>query len=178
MAWPDITLKPVHRLDVNTGGLLIFGKTARVAQELIALFRERVVEKTYLVRVEGHVLEERFSIDSPIGKYPGEGGLRTVNSAGLPALTLVETVERFSNGTTLLRAFPKTGRTNQIRVHMKSMGHPVLGDRAYGRGLKDGETFSESDDQLYLFAHAVSFTHPLTQQPLSFKAEPPPWFTA
>ena len=176
-AWPDVTLKPVHRLDVNTGGILIFGKTASAAGALVSMFSEQAIEKTYLVRVEGHLERPIFSIDAPIGRRPGEGGLRAVESTGLPALTECEVVRCYEDGTTLVKAYPKTGRTNQIRLHMKSIGHPVLGDRAYGRGLRDGETFAEPDDQLHLFAHGVSFSHPVTREPLSFQVEPPSWFT-
>jgi len=178
VAWPDITLKPVHRLDVNTAGLLLLGKKGNVARKLIRHFRDKVVRKTYLARVQGQVSRPSFTVDSSIARNPGRGGLRAVVQGGLPAQTDVKTVRPCSDGTTLIRAYPRTGRTNQIRLHMQSVGHPVMGDRAYGRGLGKGEAFANPNDRLYLFAHAIQFPHPVTEEPMTFRAEPPEWFSA
>jgi 23S rRNA-/tRNA-specific pseudouridylate synthase len=135
------------------------------------------VKKTYLARVHGYVMRPSFAIDSSIARKPVIGGLRAVVQEGLSAHIDVDSVRPYSDGTTLIRAYPRTGRTNQIRLHMQSVGHPVKGDRAYGQGWAKGERFSDPNDRLYLFAHALKFPHPVTEETMAFRAEPSEWFT-
>ena len=102
----------VHRLDTGTSGVVVFARTSDAAASLSALFASRALRKTYLARVDG-VIDAPLTIDSPI--------------AGKPARTAVRPL---SNG--LVEALPETGRTHQIRIHLASIGHPVVGDRRYG----------------------------------------------
>jgi 23S rRNA pseudouridine1911/1915/1917 synthase len=110
----------VHRLDTNTTGVVVFARTRAAAARLSALFAGGEIRKTYLAVVEGE-LANKTSIDSPIG--------------GKHALTSVKPLAS-ANGVTLIEAEIETGRTHQIRIHLASIGHPVIGDRRYGATWK------------------------------------------
>lgn len=121
----------VHRLDRETSGLLVVGKSARARRYLQRQFRRRAVYKQYLALVYGQPATTRGVIEAPIGRDPRHRQRRAVAAAGRPAETHYEIVEAF-NGFSLIDARPLTGRTHQIRVHFAAIGHPVVGDRVYG----------------------------------------------
>ena len=121
----------VHRLDANTSGVMVLCKRKRVASIVQKQFENRTVIKTYLARVHEHPLEDKFFCEASLGHEPEQGGLRLIDPAGDDARTDFEVLTRFGNGTALVRAFPRTGRTNQIRAHLWHLGFPVCGDPAY-----------------------------------------------
>jgi RluA family pseudouridine synthase len=171
-------LRPAHRLDANTTGIVLVTRTRQFAGRLQTQFARGQVEKLYLVRVQGQPEEDSFRCDMPISARSGEFGSRTVDmEAGMEARTEFRVRQRNADGTTLLEARPLTGRTHQIRVHLWHLGFPVGGDPAYLPGKKRGslQTLSVDDPPLCLHAWKIKFIHPLSNQPVTFTAPPPLW---
>lgn len=169
---------PAHRLDANTTGVVLVTRTQHFAGRLQPQFARGQVEKLYLVRVQGHPSAEAFSCDAPISAASGEIGSRKVDrESGRAAFTEFRVCHRHDDGTTLLEARPRTGRTNQIRIHLWHLGLPVCGDASYlpGKRLGDTQTLSLTDPPLCLHAWRIKFVHPLTKQPVEFTAPPPAW---
>lgn len=177
-AWDPEKPRAVHRLDANTTGIVVFGRTRRYAGKMQDGFKNGKVEKLYLVRAQGHPVEDEFVCDAPISRESARMGTRTVDEEeGHEAKTLFRVVSRDADGTTLLEAKPITGRTNQIRVHLWQLGHPVVGDPAYLPGGKLGHTQTLELEAAPLCLHAwqLTFDHPLSGDRLTFTAEPPAW---
>jgi len=131
--YPDEVPRPIQRLDLGTTGVIVFARTRSAAAFLMHQFKSKNIYKEYLALVEGTPSQKKFSIDTPIGKI--KGSTRGVG-AGLigskPALTEVEWLSSHK-GKSLLKIIPRSGRTNQIRVHLASLGLPIMNDRVYGR---------------------------------------------
>jgi len=160
-------VRPVHRIDRDTSGLLVIAKTAYAHQHLDRQLRERDLHREYIALVAGVMNEARGSIDAPIGKDKQNPNLRAVRpQAGEFALTRYQVVEAYEHAS-LVQLELETGRTHQIRVHMQHVGHPVLGDRQYGR-VGTGHIKRQA-----LHASRLSFTHPTTGEPLAFEAPLP-----
>ena len=178
--------RPAHRLDANTSGLVLFARTRHFAKRLQKQFevdQSNGVEKRYLARVHGHPDSDKFSCYLPISSDAGLAGSREVDQEyGQPAHTEFRVIERFADGTSLIEAIPLTGRTNQIRIHLWSLDHPICGDQTYLPGQKLGEmqTLPVGADPLHLFAERIAFNHPVTHERVEFTAERPSWchFTA
>ncbi|HYM92022.1 MAG TPA: RluA family pseudouridine synthase, partial [bacterium] len=158
---PDLSgiagpLRPgvVHRLDKDTSGLLVIAKTDAAYRSLVAQLRARAVTRVYLALVRGTVREDRGVISAPIGRHPVHRTRMAVVPHGRPAVTHVTVRERLE-GATLVECRLETGRTHQIRVHLRHIGHPVLGDPVYGGG--DGGIGRQA-----LHAARLEFTHPRT----------------
>jgi 23S rRNA pseudouridine1911/1915/1917 synthase len=122
----------VHRLDKDTSGLMVVAKSETAHRSLTRQLKERTVHKTYMALVEGVVSRDAGEIDGPIARHPRNRKKMGIVDGGRDALTRYEVVARFDRHT-LLEAYPVTGRTHQIRVHMASIGHPLVGDALYGR---------------------------------------------
>lgn len=167
----------VHRLDAETSGVMLLARTDAAAEGLLAAFRQRRVEKTYLALVFG---EPRFDADwitTPVGRAPGRPDRISVlePGEGLEAETYYETRERLA-GYALVAAMPKTGRTHQIRVHLASIDHPLIGERLYRgrRGLSlQLPPKAPALQRHALHAAALAFSHPVTGAPL--RVEAPLW---
>ena len=155
----------VHRLDKGTSGLLVAAKNAAAHASLTAQFKERLVSKRYAALAVGAPPEERAVIEAPVGRHPTRRQRMAVVSDGRPAATPYRVLERY-RGYTLVEASPKTGRTHQVRVHFASIGHPLAGDRTYGRGHPElGRQF--------LHAAFLAFRHPRTGETVEFRSELP-----
>ncbi len=155
----------VHRLDKETSGVLVVAKTSAALVSLKHQFAARTVHKEYIAQVEGNIAEDEGLIDAPLGRDPTHPRRMTVIPRGRPAQTAFRVLTRFTT-TTLIMACPHTGRTHQVRVHLRYIGHPVCGDPVYGN---DGP-------HLLLHAWRIAFTHPRTGTRVQFTAPVPPWF--
>lgn len=123
----------VHRLDRDTSGVLVFARNPEAHKSLSLQFENRKIEKTYLGLVTGRVWEKQGKVELPIVEDPSHKGRMTTAKKGKAALTTFEVLESFTMYTLLqLQIF--TGRTHQIRVHMKALGHPIAMDEMYGHG--------------------------------------------
>ncbi len=160
----------VHRLDRDTSGLLIVAKNARTQAALIEQMKQHAIEKRYLALVEGVVALEKGSIDAPIGRDPRHRQQMTITAVeSREARTHFRVLERFARHTLLLVQL-ETGRTHQIRVHLKAIGHPVVGDQVYGSGhARRGITLHRQ----FLHAYQLRFTHPMTGEPIALEAALP-----
>ena len=151
----------VHRLDRETSGVMVVAKTQEFQTEMISLFANRRVHKTYHAIACGEVPDDKGTIDVPIGRVAG--GKIKASDVGREAVTDYKVLER-KNGFTYIELYPRTGRTNQLRVHLNWLGYPVLGDWLY-----EGATA----DRLMLHARRIEFAHPLTGKKLKFEAPVP-----
>jgi RluA family pseudouridine synthase len=170
-------LRPVHRLDANTTGVVIFARTRQVASQLQPQFAAGEVEKQYLARIQGCPPTAVFACDAAIGVETTELGGRAVDERGLAARTEFRLLRTFSDGSSLVAASPITGRTNQIRVHLQHLGLPICGEQAYLPDKKLGETQTHdvADPPLCLHALRISLVHPLTQERVSYESPAPAW---
>jgi 23S rRNA pseudouridine1911/1915/1917 synthase len=165
----------VHRLDKDTSGVMVVAKEDEAFHHLTKQFRNRTVEKVYLAIVYGKFGQNEGLIDSAIGRHPSERKrMSTRTRKGRAAVTRWKKVEEFDS-CTLLEIYPQTGRTHQIRVHLSSIGHPVLGDPLYGRKGRPGAihdpVLKEGVKRLNrqaLHARRLEFTHPRTGERVKF----------
>jgi 23S rRNA pseudouridine1911/1915/1917 synthase len=164
------TLRPgiVHRLDAGTSGLLVVAKTDDAHEALETMMRRHEAERAYLALVRGEVAHDRSAIDAPLGRRAARIVVDRMQGRG--ARTEVTVRERYANAT-LVEARPKTGRTHQIRVHLAAVGHPILGDRAYGGSGPDARELGLQ--RPFLHAWRLAFDHPLTGERVAIE-EPLP----
>ncbi|MFN8626536.1 MAG: RluA family pseudouridine synthase [Candidatus Binatia bacterium] len=160
----------VHRLDKGTSGVLVIAKDAAALAALGQQFRRREVHKQYLAWVWGRVRRQRGTIAEPIGRNPVHRMRMAVRRDGREAETAFEVLER-STDVTLLRLYPRTGRTHQIRVHLASIGHPIVGDAVYG-GKRSTAAVRIARQALH--AELIEFCHPGSGRRLRFSAPLPP----
>ncbi len=161
----------VHRLDKETSGLLIVAKTDRSHRLLSAAIAARRVVRRYAVMTWGHLSSDTLTIDKPIARDPRDRKRMAIVNKGRPAKTDLLRLARFDAGE-LLRAHLHSGRTHQIRVHLASIGHPVMGDDVYGGG--GGRRVAGLPPKRH-FLHAawLAFNHPVTGKPLDFRSPLP-----
>jgi 23S rRNA pseudouridine1911/1915/1917 synthase len=160
----------VHRLDKDTSGLIIIARNVQTQAALIDEMKEHSIIKSYLALVEGVVSLDQGSIDAPIGRNPRHRQQMAIMATGSrEAITHFRVLQRFSRHTLLLLQL-ETGRTHQIRVHLKAIGHPVVGDPVYGSGNVRGNLGLKRQ---FLHAYQLVFTHPRTGVLLELEAPLP-----
>ncbi len=160
----------VHRLDRDTSGLLIVARTARAYDALVAMLAGHEVARRYLALVRGHPEATAGLVDAPIGRSVRRPTRMAVREGGREARTRYLVLTDFADPpVSLLRCELETGRTHQIRVHLQAVGHPVVGDTAYGGG---GST--PRMDRPFLHASELDFTHPIGGQMVEVREELPP----
>jgi 23S rRNA pseudouridine1911/1915/1917 synthase len=160
----------VHRLDKGTSGLMLVARTERAYETLVAMLAAREVDRRYRTLVWGTVASPTGMVDAPIGRSSRDRTRMAVTVTGKPARTRYELVRTFREPVevTELRCRLETGRTHQIRVHLASIGHRVVGDGRYG-----GQRQSLSMARPFLHAEELGFDHPITDEPLSFTSPLP-----
>lgn len=159
----------VHRLDKETSGVLVVARTDQAHRNLAEQFQSRTVEKIYLALVHGIVTADTGTIDKPITRDPVRRTRMTCKLAtGRHALTHWKVLRRFSKHT-LLEVKIGTGRTHQIRVHLSSLGHPIVGDPLYGAPVS-----KILPDRFFLHAARLSFVSPANGTPVTLEAPLPP----
>lgn len=162
----------VHRLDRDTSGLLVLAKNLKTLEKLQEQFQKRTVKKKYLALVHGRPRPPAGIIRKPVGRNPKETKKFAVVGGGREAMTRYRVVKT-SADYSLLEIEPLTGRTHQVRIHLKSIGHPVVGDRFYSsrRQLREaGNLWGEASTKIrterrprqFLHAQSLGFTHPRT----------------
>ena len=161
----------VHRIDKDTSGLLLVAKNDRAHVSLSDQIRAHSVHRAYQAIVIGNLRDDEGFVDAPIGRHPTDRKRMAVVPGGREARTNWRVLERL-RGATLIEARLTTGRTHQIRVHMASVGHPVLGDPVYG---PKKSPYPVAGGQL-LHAYQIGFVHPTTGEEMRFTAPPEPRF--
>lgn len=162
----------VHRIDKDTTGLLVIAKNDRAHKSLTDQLADRSLSRVYYALVNGNIKEDGGTVDAPIGRSPKDRKKMAVVPDGRSAVTDFEVIERFG-AYTLVRCKLRTGRTHQIRVHMKHIGHSVVGDKAYG--IKN-ERFALAGQLLH--AKEISFVHPETGEKVTFSSPLPEDFSS
>ena len=162
-AYVGQTCYVVHRLDMETSGLVLFAKNPFILPILNRLLEKKEISREYWAQVDGHINSKELVFRDKIGRDRHDRRKRIVDTKnGQYAETHVSRLKQFPNKTTLVRCKLKTGRTHQIRVHLSHHKHPILGDPLYNSKGKS--------NRLMLHAFRLSFTHPLTLEKLSFTA--------
>jgi 23S rRNA pseudouridine1911/1915/1917 synthase len=162
----------VHRIDKDTSGLLLVAKNDRSHRALVDLFKARMIKKTYHAIVAGRLQTKEGRIDTQIGRHPVHRKKMAVrDNGGRVAVTRWRVLEEFVAPFSYVELQPETGRTHQLRVHMAHMGHPIAGDRLYGKKYctYHGLVFPRQ----CLHAYAISFHHPESGKEMTFTA--PVW---
>ncbi|MCC7517961.1 MAG: RluA family pseudouridine synthase [Verrucomicrobiae bacterium] len=176
----------VHRLDRETTGVILFAKAREPLTRAARLFAEGKVRKRYLALVRGRLPRDEMTVDRPIASDPSRPGrMRLSLRYGRPAATELRALEKWRSGS-LIEAFPKTGRTHQVRLHLASVGCPLLADPLYADGqplllskLKSGYKFKKDAEERPLLARAalhaesLELPHPVTGEPLTIRAPLP-----
>jgi 23S rRNA pseudouridine1911/1915/1917 synthase len=160
----------VHRLDRDTSGLLVVAKTVEAHTNLVRQLAARTVKREYLALVHGRVAGDG-AIDAPIGRHPVARTRMAVTARGREARTRYRVVERFDDAT-LLAVSLETGRTHQIRVHMRAIGHPLVGDPTYGKRGRGAGSLASFPRQA-LHAARLGLVHPVTGAPCEWEAPLP-----
>ena len=168
----------VHRLDKDTSGVLVAAKDEETFNLLQKQFKERQVVKEYLALVHGKIDDEVFEVNAPIKRNPRNRFKNAIVKEGKEAVTRFEKekeTEEADETLTLLKAYPLTGRTHQIRVHLAALGHPVVGDELYS-SKKQRAKWQEIYGRMMLHAVRLSITHPFTGEALHLEAPIPSEF--
>ena len=153
LAFPDALL--IHRLDMETSGVMVFARTPEAQRRLNRQFEKRAVRKTYLAQVAGVVAQDTGEVDLPlIADWPRRPMQKVCHETGKPSRTLWKVLDR-TDTTTRLELTPETGRSHQLRVHLKEIGHPILGDPFYAP-----EEIYHAAPRLLLHAARLELYHP------------------
>lgn len=161
----------VHRIDKDTSGILVIAKNDEAHNDLAAQFKEHSIKREYYALVEGKFSKVEGTVDKPISRDKRERIKMAINSDGKRAVTHYEVLEQYDKGVSLVKCTLETGRTHQIRVHMASIGHPLVGDLVYGYKRQKFNIEGQA-----LHAKTLGFIHPRTKEYMEFTSELPNYF--
>lgn len=161
----------VHRIDKDTSGILVIAKNDEAHNDLAAQFKEHSIKREYYALVEGKFSKVEGTVDKPISRDKKERIKMAINSDGKRAVTHYEVLEQYNKGVSLVKCTLETGRTHQIRVHMASIGHPLVGDLVYGYKRQKFNIEGQA-----LHAKTLGFIHPRTKEYMEFTSELPNYF--
>lgn len=162
----------VHRLDKETSGILLIAKNPDAFVALQAQFKDRTVKKIYHALAHGKITPSRGEIKVPVGRLPWNRKQFGIVAGGREAVTRYQTLKTYTRGKeilTLVELYPETGRTHQIRVHLKYIGYPIVSDFLYS-GKKTSRNDRKSLSRVFLHAAKISFSHPRTNKPMEFES--------
>ena len=161
----------VHRIDKETSGILLIAKTPAAFIELQRQFKERIIHKTYLAIVHGTLVPDTGEIRAPVGRLPWNRERFGIVPGGREAVTKFKVI-RHKENLSLVELYPETGRTHQIRVHLKYINHPIVGDYLYAgrKTARDDRTWAK---RVMLHAWKLTCSHPVTGETLAFEAPIP-----
>ena len=158
-------IRPVNRLDKNTSGILIFAKNEYIQECLVKQMKLGLFKKEYIALLEGNIKENKGTINAPIARKKDSIIEREISKDGASSVTHYELIKNYDNFC-LVKFILETGRTHQIRVHSKYIGHPILGDTLYGNS-------SNLINRQALHAYKINFVHPITNKKIEIISKPP-----
>ena len=158
----------VHRLDKDTSGLMMVAKNEKMHDILSKMIKDKEVKRCYVALVEGIINHDTGTIDAPIGRDKYDRQKQAIDENGKEAITHFKVVKKYKDAT-LVECKLETGRTHQIRVHMKYIGHPIVNDPVYNK--KSSNSFGQM-----LHSKSIEFIHPKTKEKIFFEVEPPKEF--
>ena len=161
----------VHRIDKDTSGILVIAKNDAAHNFLAEQFKDHSIRREYYALVEGRFNKKEGTIDKPLGRHKKERIKMAIVDDGKRAVTHYEVLEEYNKGVTLVKCTLETGRTHQIRVHMASIGHPLVGDLVYGHNKQKIKIEGQA-----LHAKTLGFIHPSTREYMEFNSELPDYF--
>lgn len=161
----------VHRIDKDTTGIIVVAKNDEAHAFLSDQFKEHSIKREYYALLEGKFMKTEGSVDKPLGRHKRDRIKMAITTDGKRAVTHYEVLEQYDNGTSLVKCSLETGRTHQIRVHMASISHPVVGDTIYG--LKKQRYKLEGQ---VLHAKTLGFIHPTKKEYMEFSSELPSYY--
>lgn len=171
---------PVHRLGRGTSGIVLFAKTAQAASQLSADWNTERIQKVYRALAQNVAQQDDYEIVTPIGlvPHPRIGSVWAAHPSGKPSKSLAKVISR-SNSTTTFEVGLSSGRPHQIRIHLASIGHPLVGDPLYGLGGQPLENLPglPGDGGYFLHAQFLKFQHPVTGEQINLEAALPPGFS-
>ena len=156
----------VHRIDKDTSGIIVVAKNDLVHEKLAQMFKEHSIKRTYIALVKGVIPHDKVTIDAPIGRDTSNRKKMSVVSSGKNAITHLKVIKRYHDYT-LVELNLETGRTHQIRVHMKYIGYPIYNDPVYDTGNEFGQ---------FLHSARIDFIHPITGDKMHFECPLPKYF--
>lgn len=161
----------VHRIDKDTSGILVIAKNDEAHNFLAAQFKEHSIKREYYALVEGKFSKMEGTIDKPLGRHKKERIKMAIVEDGRRAVTHYNVLEQYNKGVSLVKCTLETGRTHQIRIHMSSIGHPLVGDLVYGSKRPKINIQGQA-----LHAKTLGFIHPRTKEYMEFTSELPEYF--
>jgi len=164
----------VHRIDKDTSGVLLIAKDIGSFKRLQKQFKRREVTKEYIAVVHGEIKDDMFEVNAPIKRNPSNRLKYAIVEGGKEAVTRFEKLKTINN-LTVLKCFPKTGRTHQIRVHLTALGHPIIMDTLYSNVLQLSEA-KEKFPRMLLHATKITIKHPQSGEMVTFEAPLPAEF--
>lgn len=164
----------VHRIDKDTSGVLLIAKDIGSFKRLQKQFKRREVTKEYIAVVHGEIKDDMFEVNAPIKRNPRNRLKYAIVEGGKEAVTRFEKLKTINN-LTVLKCFPKTGRTHQIRIHLTALGHPIIMDTLYSNVLQLSEA-KEKFPRMLLHATKITIKHPQSGEMVTFEAPLPAEF--